>query len=201
MKVTVQDILPMDKGSGAATAYELDDRFIDFLMEKPERMEYLVGHIHSHHSMAVYFSSVDTEEIHDNSAAHNFYLSLIVNNFGEMTAKIAFRTKREIKTTIPEYAFDENGTKYLLRKDTIDDIVERVCVYDCDIKSKSQSIRVDDDFAKKVDGIINVKKPVVGGQGMNPMGFQRTTPMVTTRNSSQMKTNGGIKTKTVRYGK
>ena len=60
-------------------------------MSHPELMEIHSAHIHSHHNMAVFFSPTDDDELVVNSEFHNYYLSLIVNNRNEMTAKVAFR--------------------------------------------------------------------------------------------------------------
>jgi hypothetical protein len=43
------------------TSYDLDNRFIDYLMEDPKRMKFKVGHIHSHNIMSVFFSGTDME--------------------------------------------------------------------------------------------------------------------------------------------
>ena len=43
-KIEIEDILPMDKGTSVYTSYDLDERFIDYLMEDPKRMKYKVGH-------------------------------------------------------------------------------------------------------------------------------------------------------------
>jgi hypothetical protein len=40
--------------------------------------------------MNVFFSGTDMGELNDNSPKHNIYLSLIVNNYLDMTAKLAF---------------------------------------------------------------------------------------------------------------
>src|SRR5690606_25480839 len=104
---------PMDKGSSAFTEYDFDERFVEYLMEDEERITYKVGHVHSHHNMAVFFSGTDTQELLDNAGAHNFYLSLIVNNRKEMTAKVAFEAGGEMHDQeVPMFSLDENGEKY-----------------------------------------------------------------------------------------
>lgn len=51
-------------------------------MEGNEHLEECrIGHIHSHNTMGVFFSGTDWGELEDNAPNHNYYLSLIVNNF------------------------------------------------------------------------------------------------------------------------
>ena len=158
--IVLQDILPMDKGSGAYTEYEIDKRYVDYLMDKPEAMEWHMGHIHSHHSMRVFFSGTDMEELHDNSEGHNFYLSLIVNNYMDFMAKIGFRASIDSNLKdIPFHAKDENGDDYIITKTDVKIKKEKLFIVDCEVQSKAELVSVDKDFATKVDGIIN--PPVV----------------------------------------
>jgi hypothetical protein len=124
MIITLQDIIPMNKGTQAYTEYNFNekkrdssgyaDRHIDYIEENEHALEWHLGHIHSHNTMAVFFSGTDMSELDDNSASHNFYLSLIVNNFMDFTAKVAFRATAEYKISMPYIALDENGNKYTM---------------------------------------------------------------------------------------
>lgn len=53
MVLTIEDILPMNKGNQTYTEYNLDERVIDYMMDN-ETMEkgWKMGHIHSHNTMA-----------------------------------------------------------------------------------------------------------------------------------------------------
>lgn len=100
---TVYDIYPMDKGTGAATNYIFDpETVVDAFEANPDWMEkeYKIGHIHSHNTMNVFFSGTDMGELHDNAPNHDFYVSLIVNNKNEMTAKCAFVGTQTKKSSI-----------------------------------------------------------------------------------------------------
>lgn len=157
-KITLQDILPLDMGTSGYTEYNLDDRFIDYLMEKEERMDWNVGHIHSHNTMQVFFSGTDMAELNDNCDGHNFYLSLIVNNYMDFMAKIAFCAKAEhdIKS-VPYHALDNNGKPYVI--ETKDFIIkkEKMFTYDCVITSPAEEILVNDDFGARVAEIMKPK--------------------------------------------
>lgn len=158
MKCILQDILPLDMGTSAFTSYELDDRFIDYMMENPEAMDWTVGHIHSHNVMGVFFSGTDMSELNDNAPSHNYYLSLIVNNYMEFVAKIAFvgGTEKLVKQ-IPYSALDENGKQYNIQKVDLNYKKEKLFVYDCIIVSPQEQIMVEDGFAGKVDEIMKPK--------------------------------------------
>lgn len=162
-KIILEEILPMDKGSAAYTSYKLDDRFVDYLMEDPEvRMDWKVGQIHSHHNMAVFFSGTDMSELNDNCPQHNFYLSLIVNNYNDFMAKVAIRGEATvIQKAVPFIATDENGKKYTMETLDFDHKEERMYVYDCIIDSPIKEVLVPEDFSKKVEDLISPPVKVV----------------------------------------
>ena len=66
MIITIEDILPMDKGTAASTEFTYDERYVQFLMNKEERLDYKSGLIHSHNNMAVFYSGTDQEELKTN---------------------------------------------------------------------------------------------------------------------------------------
>jgi len=157
-KIKLEDILPLDKGTSSYTEYELDDRYLDYLMEDEKRMNWYVGHIHSHNTMAVFFSGTDMAELNDNSPSHNFYLSLIVNNYMDFMAKIAFvaSLEQEIKE-IPYYANDENGVKYIIDRPNITLKKDKMFVYNCEIISPFEQIIVEEGFDNRVKEIMKPK--------------------------------------------
>ena len=168
-KVILKDILPMNKGSQAYTEYDLDNRYVDYLMDNPEAMDWKVGHIHSHNTMDVFFSGTDMSELQDNSAAHNFYLSLIVNNYMDFQAKIAFRGTVDVKTeTLPYYALNENGDKYIIEESVFTVKKEKLFILDCSVESKADILSVKETFSSKVAGIIKAAIPKYPVHKINP---------------------------------
>jgi hypothetical protein len=180
MLLTAVDILPMDQGNSTFTEYTLDDRFTDYLMEDPARMDLNIGHMHSHHNMDVFFSGTDQAELHENAAAHNFYLSVIVNNHGDVTAKVA--TKGSVKATnvnVPVECLDEKGEPYQMKNIDLDIDKNFIFEYKCDIQMNPYKIDVPDSFAKRVAGLMKSQsRPTVkryGGSSDNDViGFSRT---------------------------
>ncbi len=161
-KIILEDILPLDKGNSGYTSYKLDDRFVDYLMEEPEpRMDWKVGQIHSHHNMAVFFSGTDMSELNDNCPQHNFYLSLIVNNYNDFKAKVAILGEATIKQKkVPFIATDEDGKKYTMETLDFNHKEERMYVYDCVIDSPIKEVLVPEDFLKKVEDLITPPKVI-----------------------------------------
>lgn len=86
----------MDIGTGAYTEYETNKDLMVYMMKKGYDLgvDTYMGHIHSHNSMAVYFSGTDEDELCENVPHHNAYLSLIVNNRSETVAKVAHEVTR-----------------------------------------------------------------------------------------------------------
>jgi proteasome lid subunit RPN8/RPN11 len=151
MSCNVKDILPMDMGSTAYTEYSFDSRVNNFIERKDERFDWFVGHIHSHNNMKTFFSATDMEELNDNSEHHNFYLSLIVNNKMDMTAKIAQRVKIN---SVSYNASDKNGDTY---KKVYDPGNEILMIYDCTIVTE----KLDAEFVNAVDKIVKENTKVL----------------------------------------
>lgn len=146
VEFTVEDIFPMDKGTTGATGYELGDEIIEYRMSNPERLGWKIGMIHSHHNMRSYFSGVDDSELSDNTEFHNYYLSLIVNNQGDMVAKVAFRGDIKVYE-----CKDEDGKTWNLRLQRQKQIM---FTFDCEIHTPKIYTKVPEDFAERTAEII-----------------------------------------------
>lgn len=145
-------------GTAAYTEYTLDKRFVDYIEEDfDRRAQWKLGHIHSHNVMKVFFSGVDMQELYDNAPNHNFYLSLIVNNYMDMTAKIAFIGSGKKETEVFVEALDEKGKPFLIAKEVATTNIENIYLIDCDIHSTKPTIKVERDFAEKVAKIMEPK--------------------------------------------
>lgn len=150
-KVTAEEVYLMDIGTSSFTGYDYEPDLIEYMMKNPKLMDMHKGHIHSHNTMPVFFSGTDTAEIHDNSEFHNYYLSLIVNNKNEMTAKIAFRGTRKIESVSHISFKGDNGA---VKNGTFSDTREQevVYVYDCDIIHSADEV-----LAAKADALIKAR--------------------------------------------
>jgi hypothetical protein len=114
LKITLEEIFLMDLGNAGYTSYEYDEEVVNFQMQNPDTLKMKKGHIHSHNTMATFFSGTDKEELLDNVDNHVYYLSVIVNNKGDIEGKVAavvksnFQTKEENSQTIS--LFEEDKT-------------------------------------------------------------------------------------------
>jgi proteasome lid subunit RPN8/RPN11 len=147
MELHCKDIFLMHKGTATYTEYAYSEEVVQYRMDNPESLDWLIGHIHSHNTMPTFFSGTDREELEDNSPNHNFYFSLIVNNFLDMTAKVSFVGEMEISTTGYECR-DEKGNIYQLGLP--ENLKRKVLfTYDCDIQKPYSSINVTPNFTER----------------------------------------------------
>lgn len=101
------DILPMHKGEPSYTEFEVDESIIDAYDNNPVLEDCKMGIIHSHIDMNVFFSGTDTSTLHKYAALSNFCISIIVNNAGDITGKVAYLVKNKTKSYLSEYMNEE----------------------------------------------------------------------------------------------
>lgn len=148
LKLKVEHIYPMHKGTAGYTEYSYDDNLVEFRMKNPHTLKWKLGHVHSHNNMSVFFSGTDQSELEDNSPLHNYYLSLIVNNRMEMTAKVAMVGE------VPNYqCTDESGEKFDFE---IEAPKKTMFIFDCDITVPGNNISVEDSFIERTREIIAI---------------------------------------------
>lgn len=152
-KIILKDIFLMDKGDKTATSFDWDEDIVKYRMANLAAIDWKVGHIHSHNDMGVFFSGTDWSELNDNSPLHNIYLSLIVNNYLDMKAKIAFTGHVNNQFTCKT----EEGEDYVLELEGHD--VDVMFVYDCTVNSKVQKISVPKAFMDRFKEIDEKPKP------------------------------------------
>ena len=152
LKVYCKDIYLMDKGSSTYTSFNTDTSIAGYMVRNGLK-KCKMGLIHSHNTMRVFFSGEDVDELYKTSPAHNFFLSLIVNNFGDACAKISFMAEHEQEIDVKYYAADENGDKYLV--ETIKQKVskKRLYDYDCEVIQPVVPFAVEDKYAQRLQVI------------------------------------------------
>lgn len=147
MQVILKDIFLMDKGTSASTKFEWDEDIVGYRMDHPESMDWLIGHIHSHNTMTVFFSPTDWAELNDNCTNHNYYLSIIVNNYMDIVGKIAFTGDPSVFI-----CQNEHGESYEL-------VIEANCVnpfmfvYKCEFNMPRNNITVPREFQERTEVI------------------------------------------------
>lgn len=136
MELTVEDFYLQSIDTTSSASYEAGEDFVDFLYEDIEnRMgKWKHGLIHSHHNDDVYFSGTDEDELKQSAPDHNMYLSVIVNNDGDIEARIAFHVKNSMKLRDVDGTWIEKEHEYIgywevdivIVYDTEDYIKERI---------------------------------------------------------------------------
>lgn len=153
MKIIPQQILPLDVGTAGFTKYEIGDECIEYIMDNDvEEKGWLMGHIHSHNNMAVFFSGTDDKELVDNAPNHKFYFSIIVNNKHEMTAKVAQIVKTDSsKISDVQYkGYKKDGGEFEMVIPGQKVPEEYMLVYNCDI---DKGVSVSEEFKTLVDNM------------------------------------------------
>ena len=91
--IYIDRIIPLDVGTETETEY--DDGYIPQAVKDllEDDGELRLGHIHSHNTQEVFFSSTDINELVRGAERSEPYLSLIVNNLMEMEAKLCVPAK------------------------------------------------------------------------------------------------------------
>lgn len=191
LSIHLELVYPMHKGSSSFTEYEFEDEnFIDFRMKYPEVNMMQMGHIHSHNVMGSFFSPTDTQEITENCQVHNYYLSVIVNNYFDVVARIAMTAE------LPEKGWtglDEDGEVYEMKIKF--PIQKFAVIVECEVETEEEALIVREDIKEKTDKIIEgyktwsdnraaaYKNPVIQGYQPNvhtPAPLQHFSPPVHT---------------------
>lgn len=88
LKIRCIDFFPMDIGTSGYTEFNMSPDVVGYMTENPELLDCKMGLIHSHNSMATFFSRTDTDTLLDLGKDYNHFVSLIVNNEGTYSAGI-----------------------------------------------------------------------------------------------------------------
>ena len=157
-RIYCEDIFLADVGSAGYTEYTVDsggfkavdifemyDRFPELLEGKKKNM-----HIHTHHTMDTFFSSVDWDNLQERAIASNYTLMLITNIAGKYIAKVAFRGKIE-NTSKKQITFLNNEDKIppISITGTVEP-EESLIVMDCNIETEI-GVQVDKWFSERYD--------------------------------------------------
>lgn len=106
LKIIAKDLLLLNIHASTYTEYENDTTDIPAYMVEHGLTHAYQGHIHSHNTMATFFSGTDTATLKEEGAKRPHFLSLIVNNANQYTACIT--TKAEVKENLIFKGFSGN---------------------------------------------------------------------------------------------
>jgi len=88
MIIRVHHFYPMDIGNAGATEFSFDEVFTKAYTVFPNAIRMNMGLMHTHHSMGLFFSQTDENELISNSKLYNYYLSIITNFTRKFIGKI-----------------------------------------------------------------------------------------------------------------
>lgn len=110
LEFTATNLYLMDIGSATFTNFENGPEVVKaFDCIGDTDLSSLRGFIHSHQTMAAFFSGTDVQELVDNAPNYGFYISLVVNMSEEYVCKIIFPTETQVDTIRESTIRDANG--------------------------------------------------------------------------------------------
>ena len=95
--ITCEDLYPMDLGNSTFTKFQMSEDVTGYMADNIELFECDLGLIHSHHSMAAFFSGTDTTTLQEEGNERNCFVSLIVNNAGTYCAAVTRKMQSSIE--------------------------------------------------------------------------------------------------------
>lgn len=123
LRIIAKDLLLLNIHASTYTEYENDTTDIPAYMVEHGLTHAYQGHIHSHNTMATFFSGTDTATLKEEGAKRPHFLSLIVNNANQYTACIT--AKAEVEENLIFKGFSGN----VLNIQVPEDNVTRVSVH------------------------------------------------------------------------
>ena len=170
-KVIPYYIHVMDKGDQSYTEFD-DDGSAKALFEAMPELDpfsgegFRTGKIHSHNTMSVFHSGTDMQDLQDQASAYaQYYLSIIVNNFMDIEAKMAFVAE------IPDQRINPKGfvgAKWQLPAKEV------LVTVDFAIEAPATDITIPEVLRDRVDEVIDKSKVSTGRNvhmGMGGLGL------------------------------
>ena len=116
LRIIAKDLLLLNIHASTYTEYENDTTDIPAYMVEHGLTHAYQGHIHSHNTMATFFSGTDTATLKEEGAKRPHFLSLIVNNANQYTACIT--AKAEVEENLIFKGFSGNVLNIQIPEDS-----------------------------------------------------------------------------------
>lgn len=177
LTITAKDIFVMDIGNTTYTEFDMSPEVISYMTEHPELLGYQTGLIHSHNNMTSFFSQTDVNTLKEEGNDTNHFVSLIVNNVGNYTARITRKVQsiKDIRESISYNSFNdekkESSSQYYEKSEVIeafnlqiikeekDSYKELTNRFDSIRKAKAATIKTQNSTPYKVIDAETAKKP------------------------------------------
>lgn len=130
ININVFDMLVMDIGTGINTSWEYNDDVNSYMIDKDILgNDVCMGQLHSHVGMEAFFSGEDMATLKQEAIDREHNLSVVVNNRGDVVAKISRKLVRKVKG-IMEISYPTFNEKIVSEKVAIDNIDNIIEFYD-----------------------------------------------------------------------
>ena len=149
-KIILHEFFPMKKESATGVEQEPDGPFAGHYIKikrDPKRKHYKYGTIHSHHGMGIFFSPTDFYDLQENAKSHNYYVSVVVDNFGQVLTYIGSISET---TNIKERVRDGKGVWHEVETEMSKP--QTLNYYVCD--TQIPTTEVDDWFVERMNHVI-----------------------------------------------
>lgn len=172
LEIICKDILPMDVGTATYTEWHANEEVIAFICDN-ELYGCQMGLIHSHNTMATFFSGTDVGTLQAEGTDRNTVVSLIVNNEGTYNAAITRRnyvTGKVIETVNYSLFGEPEMYSFEQEYETEDCYIE---YFMCDVIRKTP--KKSNWFLDRICSLINKPKPVTTTT-YRPTGYSSPLP-------------------------
>jgi hypothetical protein len=152
--INVLDIYPITHADGYSFNGSFDFDY-NYAIDQGYDIENMrIGLTHSHCAMQTFFSQPDMDELRENAKFHPFYLSLITNNAGDWTGKIAVHLEEEVVEKGTTRYKDVNGN---MVSKPYDNSYTKPNIVTFDCKMQYELSEADDLFVARVNTIMAEK--------------------------------------------
>jgi hypothetical protein len=167
--VHCKDICLMDIGSSTYTEFDTSPDIAGYMVEH-DLLDCHLGLVHSHNTMATFFSGTDTSTLQEEGSYKNNFVSLIVNNKGTYTAAITRHVFSEVKGNSSfTYEMFGNGPvtsneDVIEKKECIEYFMMNVVKPNANVEQNPLDIRINEILDKKHKATNKVR--VIGNQNV-----------------------------------
>lgn len=95
LQLFAEDMVLLDVGTSGFTEFDMSPEVVSYIVDNPEIADCCTGLIHSHNTMATFFSGTDIGTLKEEGSERVNFLSLIVNNAQKYSAKYTQKVIRE----------------------------------------------------------------------------------------------------------
>lgn len=169
--VNIIDFIPLNLGTSSFTEFSDNPDVLSFRIEHDLLQSGVYeGLIHSHNTMASFFSGTDSATMKEQSEAYDYYISLIVNNAGQYVAKCS--THADVSVSDSMFGISETKKKTIITDLNLEYnfLNDEKCNDDDFIKACDKIQKIADEEARKAAEARRI--PGISANNYNPKAFE-----------------------------